>query len=96
MTNIDELLRQLAHPGLPLELAALAGCLALAFALSWLTGRRHTAESVWFGRSIVDGLLFPLLALVFTYSAAMALRGATRIALLKIAIPVLVSLVGIR
>jgi len=96
MTNIDELLRQLAHPGLPLELAALAGCLALAFALSWLIGRRHSAESVWFGRSTVDGLLFPLLALVFTYSATMALRGATRIALLKIAIPVLISLAGIR
>lgn len=96
MTNIDELLRDLAHPGLPLELAALAGCLALAFALSWLIGRRHSAGSVWFGRTTIDGLLFPLLALVFTYSATLALRGTTRIALLKIAVPVLISLAGIR
>jgi len=96
MTTIDELLRRLAHPGLPVEAAALAGCLAAAFAISWLIGRRHSAESVWFGRATVDGLLFPLLALVFTYSASLALRGAQAVALLKVAVPVLVSLAGIR
>ncbi len=96
MTTIDELLRRLAHPALPLELAALAGCLALAFALSWLIGRRHSAESVWFGRATIDGLLFPLLALVFAYSASLALRGSMQVALLKIAVPVLISLAGIR
>ena len=96
MTPIDELLRRLAHPALPLELAALAGCLALAFALSWLIGRRHSAESVWFGRATIDGLLFPLLALVFAYSASLALRGSMQVALLKIAVPVLISLAGIR
>jgi small-conductance mechanosensitive channel len=96
MTTIDDLLRRLAHPALPLEVAALAGCLALAFAISWLIGRRHSAESVWFGRATIDGLLFPLLALVFTYSASLALRGSIQVALLKIAVPVLVSLAGIR
>ncbi|HWI83581.1 mechanosensitive ion channel family protein [Ramlibacter sp.] len=96
MTTLDEVLRRLAHPGLPLELAALAGCLALAFAVSWLAGRRHSADSVWFGRATVDGLLFPLLALVFTYSAGLALRGAMQVALLQVAVPVLVSLAGIR
>jgi small-conductance mechanosensitive channel len=96
MTEIDDLIEQLAHPGLPLELAALAGCLGLAFAIAWLVGRRHSEESVWFGRATIDGLLFPLLALVFTYSASLALHGSIRVALLKIAVPVLVSLAGIR
>jgi len=96
MTTLDELLRRLAHPGLPAEVAVLAGCLALAFGASWLIGRRHSADSVWFGRATVDGLLFPLLALVLTYSASLVLRGAQSVALLKVALPVLVSLAGIR
>ncbi len=49
-----------------------------------------------FGRAIVDGLLFPLLALVFTYSATLVLGSAQRVVLLKVAVPVLISLAGIR
>ncbi|HEY0886741.1 MAG TPA: mechanosensitive ion channel domain-containing protein [Ramlibacter sp.] len=96
MTPLDELLQRLAHPALAVEGAVLAACLALAFALSWLIGRRHSAESVWFGRATVDGLLFALLALVFTYSASLALRVAHPVPLLRMAVPVLVSLAGIR
>jgi small-conductance mechanosensitive channel len=96
MREIDDLLQRLVHPGLPIEIAALAGCLLLAFAIAWLIGRRHSEESVWFGRATVDGLLFPLLALVFTYSASLALRGTIQVTLLRIAVPVLVSLAGIR
>ncbi|NKE65198.1 mechanosensitive ion channel [Ramlibacter sp. RBP-2] len=96
MTPLDELLQRLAHPALAVEAAVLAGCLALAFALSWLIGRRHSTESVWFGRATVDGLLFALLALVFTYSASLALRAAHPVPLLRMAVPVLVSLAGIR
>ena len=69
MTEIDKLVQGLGHPGMPLELAVLLGCLAVAFGVCWLTGRKQPADSVWFGRAIVDGLLFPLLALVLTYSA---------------------------
>ncbi len=96
MTPLHELLQRLAHPALGVEAAVLAGCLALAFAISWLAGRRHSAESVWFGRATVDGLLFALLALVFTYSASLALRTAHPVPLLRMAVPVLVSLAGIR
>jgi small-conductance mechanosensitive channel len=96
MTTLDQLLRDLGHPGLPLELAVLAGCLALAFGVCWMIGRRQPPDSVWFGRVTIDGLLFPLLALVFTYSAMLALRGSHPVTLLKVALPVLVSLAGIR
>ena len=51
---------------------------------------------MWFGRAIVDGLLFPLLALVFTYSATLVLASSQRVLLLKVALPVLISLAGIR
>ncbi len=96
MTEIEKLVRDLGHPGVPLEVAVLLGCLAAAFGVCWLTGRRQPAESVWFGRAVVDGLLFPLLALVFTYSATLALAPSHQVTLLKVALPVLVSLAGIR
>jgi small-conductance mechanosensitive channel len=51
---------------------------------------------VWFGRGVVDGLLFPLLALTLTYSATFVLAPAHRLLLLKIVVPVLISLAGIR
>ena len=95
MTPLDELLQRLAHPALGVEAAALAGCLALAFTISWLIGRRHSAESVWFGRATVDGLLFALLALVFTYSASLALRTAHPVPLLRMAVPVIARVHGI-
>ena len=96
MTDLEELLRHLGEPGVPLELAALAGCLVLAFAICWLIGRRHAPDSVWFGRAIVDGLAFPLLALVFTYSGTHVLAARHPVLLLKVAVPVLISLAGIR
>ena len=96
MTEIDKLVRDLGHPGVPLEIGVLLGCLLAAFGICWLIGRRQPPESVWFGRAIVDGLLFPLLALVFTYSATLALAPSQKVALLKIALPILISLAGIR
>ncbi|MES2482375.1 MAG: mechanosensitive ion channel domain-containing protein, partial [Pseudomonadota bacterium] len=50
----------------------------------------------WFGRYVVDGLLFPLLALALAYGALLTLERSQAVALLRIAVPVLVSLAGIR
>jgi small-conductance mechanosensitive channel len=97
MTDIDKLLSDLGNPGVAFELLVLAACLAVAGAISWLAGRRRQGDdSVWFGRAVVDGLLFPLLALVLTYSARLALAHSHGVALLKVAVAVLVSLAGIR
>ena len=96
MIDVDRLVQDLGHPGVPLEIGVLLGCLAVAFGICWLIGRRQPPESVWFGRAIVDGLLFPLLALVFTYSATLALAPVQKVVLLKVALPILVSLAGIR
>ena len=96
MTEIDKLLRDIGHPGMPLEIGVLLGCLVLAFAICWLIGRRQPPESVWFGRAIVDGLLYPLLALLLTYIATQVLAHSQRVPMLKVALAVLVSLAGIR
>jgi small-conductance mechanosensitive channel len=96
MTELDKLAHDLGHPGVPLELAVLLSCLALAFGVCWLIGRRQPPDSVWFGRAIVDGLLFPLLALALTYSALVVMAPHQPAALLKLAVPVLISLAGIR
>ncbi len=97
MNAIDLLLRDLGHPGVPLEIGTLAGCLLAAWAASWFAGRRQGSDSVWFGRFTVDGLLFPLLALALVWSAQKGLAAWQQpVALLRVAVPVLVSLAGIR
>lgn len=96
MSEIEKLVRDLGRSGLAVEVLALLGCLVLAFGICWLIGRRHSADSVWFGRAVIDGLLFPLLALLFTYSARLLVADYQRLVLLKIAVPVLISLAGIR
>ena len=96
MTELEKLAQDLGRGGWGLELGVLLGCLVLAWLLAWLIGRKQGAESVWFGRAIVDGLLFPVLALVFTYAARTVLDDFGRVPLLRIAVPVLISLAGIR
>lgn len=94
MTEIEQLIRDLGQPGVALGLAALLACLAIAFGLCWVIGRKQPADSVWFGRAVIDGLLFPLLALALTYSTMLVMGG--RQPLLKIAVAVLIALAGIR
>ncbi|MEY4710905.1 MAG: hypothetical protein RIS88_355 [Pseudomonadota bacterium] len=96
MTTFQSLLRGLAHPDLAWEIAVLAASLFVALAVCWGAGRGKGDQSVWFGRGLVDGLLFPLLALVLTYGAMLLLAPHQSVALLRIAVPVLVSLAGIR
>ncbi|MGE0498744.1 MAG: mechanosensitive ion channel family protein [Ramlibacter sp.] len=97
MTELEKLLRDLSQAGLGLELSALAGCLALAFGLCWLAGHKQAKDSIWFGRGIVDGLLFPLVSLALVVVARNVVLHYEQVApVLRIAVPVLVSLAGIR
>ena len=97
MNELQELLLDLQSPAIALELAGLALCLALAAGLSWALGRGATARgSILFGRRLIDGVLFPALALVFTYGLKLVLLKTQRVSVLKVALPVLVSLVVIR
>jgi small-conductance mechanosensitive channel len=97
MNDLEKLVQDLGHPGVPWQVAVLLGCLVAAYALCWTLGRHaKTTHSVWFGRAIVDGLLFPLVALAFTYGAFLYFAPRQPATVLRIALPILISLAGIR
>ena len=82
-----------------LELSLISVCALLAWALTAAMRRRlhtHDPRSILFGRSTVDGVLFPLLLLCFGYAARAIASQYIPLAFFRIAIPVLVSLVVIR
>lgn len=100
MENLTVLLSAWSHdglsPALMTEVAYLCAALALAWLPAWSLGRHSKNESVLFGRQVIDGLLFPLLALLFAYIAQSWLQRQQPVLLFKIAIPVLLSLALIR
>jgi small-conductance mechanosensitive channel len=80
------------------ELAAFAGCLVLAWVVvRLLRGSEAPREnSVWFGQRIVDGVLFPLLALLLALLARWLLQAHVPTAVFKLVVPILLSLAAIR
>jgi len=98
--NADELtalLSSLTRAGVLTELAVLGGCLLLAWGISrLLRGGSAPEGSIWFGRRIVDGVAFPLLALAFAFAARLVLAGYVQPAVLRLAVPILLSLAVIR
>jgi small-conductance mechanosensitive channel len=102
--DLIELGEALLRPTALIELALVGACLLGAWVLLRLArGPEPQRGSIWFGRGVVDGVLFPLLALLFALLARWALaslwRGhtpAVPIAVFKLVIPILVSLAAIR
>jgi len=80
------------------ELAAFAGCLVLAWlVVRLLRGSEAPREnSVWFGQRIVDGVMFPLLALLLALLARWLLQAHVPTAVFKLVVPILMSLAAIR
>ena len=96
-TELSDLLGSLLHPTALAELGVLVGCLLLAWAIvRLLRGRAPTAGSIWFGERIIDGVLFPTVALALAFGARLLLSASLKIAVFKVAIPILVSLLVIR
>ena len=97
--NLDIFLQRLAQmhaQSLWIELAALAACVGLAWGVSRWFGRDQPKDSIWFGARVFDGLMFPLLALVFTDLARRWTLEYQVVVVLRIAVSVFVSLVVIR
>ena len=95
--ELNDLVQGLLQPSAAVELGVLASCLVAAWVVVRLVrGSRQDPDSVWFGRRIVDGVLFPILALAFGFGAKLALGGVLKPAIFRIAIPILLSLVVIR
>jgi small-conductance mechanosensitive channel len=98
MNEISDLLADIARPDSWVEFLSLVVCLVLAYALCRVlnTVLKKPQNSVWFGRNILDGLMFPLLALTLTYAANYSVGRYQHLSVLKVAVPVLMSLVAIR
>jgi small-conductance mechanosensitive channel len=84
------------------ELAALCACVVLAWGGTLLARRARRASSwadessVFFGRRLFDGVLFPVLLLALAYAAQALMVQFMPMAVFKVAIPVLVALALIR
>jgi small-conductance mechanosensitive channel len=98
--DFSEWLAAFMQPTVWIELAVLVLCVLLAWGATTLLrqglGMRDDKLSVLFGRRVVDGVMFPLLLLALAYLARSALLQWLPLAVFRVAIPVLVSLVLIR
>lgn len=98
--DLDAWLAAFLQPSVLLELFVLAVCVAMAWGLVRLTRQtlvqQQEGHSIWFGRRVVDGVLFPLVLLCLGYAGRTLLERFINVAVLKVAIPVLVALVAIR
>jgi small-conductance mechanosensitive channel len=97
-TELRDLADSLLHPSVGTEIGATVVCLALAWlVVRLLRGTQAKPASVLFGRNVVDGVLFPVFALLLALGARALLPvWGVPLALFKLLIPVLVSLVVIR
>jgi small-conductance mechanosensitive channel len=87
------------EPTVLVELLVLAVCVAMAWGMVALLRRAlglQKVRSIWFGKRVLDGVLFPLLLLCLGSVARAVLDHYVSVVIFKVAIPVLVSLVAIR
>ncbi len=98
MEWLDHLLDEFRNSQAVLELAVLVLCLVAAYVISMMAVRKRgdAAETIWFGRRPTSGLLFPLVALVLVFIARLVVEHFQPVFLLRVAVPILTSLVLIR
>jgi small-conductance mechanosensitive channel len=101
LAELGEFAEALLKPAALTELAVLAGCLVLAWGVvRALRGAEPTPGSTWFGDRVVDGVLFPVLALLFALLArwvmASLLPSHAQVAVFRLVLPILMSLAVIR
>ncbi len=97
--NLDDFIQRLAQMqarSVWVELAAIALSIGLAWGLSRWFGRDQPRDSIWFGARVFDGLMFPLLALVFTDLARRWALEYQVVVLLRIAVSIFIALAVIR
>ena len=99
MTRLESLhdaLSRMTLQAVLIELAMLAGALAAAYAVVWLARGNRREPSIWFGRRVFDGVFFPLAALIAGLALRWALKDLLPVGLLRLAVPILASLLLIR
>lgn len=98
MDIFDRLIQDFEQSSTLQELAVLVICIGLAWLLtrSFYRHRDDGKPSVWFGKTAWGGALFPLLALLLTAAARMAVEHYQPVFLLRLAVQILLSLAVIR
>ncbi len=97
LSALHDALANMTPQAVMIELAVLAGALAAAYGLVWLArGRTGREPGIWFGHRIFDGVFFPLAALLVGVVLRWALKDALPVGLLRLAVPILASLLLIR
>ena len=99
LDDVGQWLGAFASPTVLIELASLLVCVGLAWVVVAGLRRGFHQEghrSILFGHRVIDGALFPIVLLAFGYVARTLLIKWVPLAVFKVAIPVLVSLVVIR
>ena len=99
LDDVGQWLGAFASPTVLIELASLLVCVGLAWVVvaGLRRGLHHEGHrSILFGHRVIDGALFPIVLLAFGYVARTLLIKWVPLAVFKVAIPVLVSLVVIR
>ncbi len=98
--QFSELVAGLARPEALQQLGAVLACVAIAWGVVHVLRTRFdessTRGSIWFGRRVVDGVLFPVLAVGLAFTARLAFAPSLGAAVFRVAIPVLLSLTAIR
>lgn len=101
LRELESLLTMLARPQALIEVGLVLACLALSWLIVFRISRHVTTapghHSVLLGHRVFDGVLFPVIALLLALGArrVMPLLGEP-VALFRVVIPVLLSLVVIR
>lgn len=96
--TLSELTAALGHASAFIEMGVVLACLGAAWlVVRLIQGPVAPKGSIWFGRRIVDGVLFPVLALALAFAARRLLLGLeVPVAVFKIVVPVLMSFAVIR
>ncbi len=99
ITDLNDWFTALTQTTALLELGALLLCGGLAWLVTKLISNAfegREGNSIMFGRRLIDGVLFPAMLLCLTYLARVLLAQRLQPAVLKLAIPVVLSLLVIR
>jgi small-conductance mechanosensitive channel len=96
LESLHHALSNMTPQAVMVELAVLAGALGAAYGAVWLARGSRREPGIWFGRRIYDGVFFPLAALLVGVLLRWALKDLLPVGLLRLAVPILASLLLIR
>jgi len=97
LRSLHQTLTDMTPLAVAIEVGVLLASLAAAYGMVWLAGGRIRREpGIWFGRRLYDGVFFPLAALLVGVVVRWSLKDVLPVGLLRLAVPILASLLLIR